>query len=124
MLKFERVGSVERTDRGLLAALEGERLRVEPVRADVVRVKISRGGVFDERPTFAVCAEPDPVEFSVEREDGVVRLRTSALVVSLSLDPFALDVHRPDGTSIVESLQPYATLNDAFEVKRRCASGD
>jgi alpha-glucosidase len=124
MVHFEQVGSVEETERGLLAELGGERLRVEPVRADVVRVKLSRGGVFDETPTFAVCVEPGPVEFSVTRVEGAVRLSTSALVVILTLDPFALDVHRPDGSPIVESVQPYATLNDAFEVKRRCGSGD
>ena len=57
-IRFERVTSVEETDRGLLAALHGEQLRVDVVRDDVVRVKISRGGVFDESPTFAVCVDP------------------------------------------------------------------
>ena len=28
------------------------------VRPDVVRIKISRGGVFDETPTYAVCVDP------------------------------------------------------------------
>lgn len=124
MVPFERVGSVEETERGLLAVVGRERLRVEPVRADVVRVKLSRGGVFDESPTYAVCAAPEPVEFGVEREEGVVRLRTSALVVTLTLDPFALDVHRPDGSPVVESVDAYSTLNDAFEVRRRCRPGD
>ena len=32
-------------------------------------------------------------------EDGVVRLRTSAMVVSLWLDPLRLDVHRTDGSA-------------------------
>ncbi len=36
--------------------------------------KISRGGVFDETPTFAVVAEPSPVEFTV----GEGELRTVA----------------------------------------------
>ena len=34
---------------------------------------------------------------------SVVRLRTSALVVSLWLDPFRLDVHRTDGSPVVET---------------------
>ena len=42
----------------MLAELHGERLRIDVVRADVVRIKISRGGVFDESPTFAVCVDP------------------------------------------------------------------
>ena len=58
-------------------------------------------------------------------------MRTAGLVVSLHLDPFRLDVHRPDGSPVVETAQdeqgrwwPYATLNDAWTVRRRCEVGD
>ena len=57
MLQFTRVDSIETTERGLEAALHGERLRIEPVRDDVVRIKLSRGGVFDDAPTHAVIAD-------------------------------------------------------------------
>jgi alpha-glucosidase len=122
-IRFERVDSVDETGRGLLATLHGERLRLDLVREDVVRVKISRGGEFDEAPTFAVCVDPlaEAIPFAFERGDGVVRLRGSALVVSLWLEPFRLDVHRPDGSAVVETAEDgaYATLNDAFEIRRR-----
>ena len=103
-MRFERVSSVEETERGLLARLHGETLRVDLIRDDVIRVKISRGGAFDESPSFAVCVDPlsDDVAFTVESEDRVVRLRGSCLVVSLWLDPFRLDVHRPDGSVVAE----------------------
>lgn len=131
--RFERVDAVMETERGLLADLHGERLRIDLVRADVARLKISRGGVFDESPTFAVCVDPltERVAFTSERGEGVVRLRTSAIVVSLWLDPLRLDVHRVDGTPVVETAldgegRPwaYATLNDAFVVRRRCHQED
>ena len=51
--RFERVDAVEETARGIQATLHGERLRIDVVRDDVVRFKISRGGAFDESPTFA-----------------------------------------------------------------------
>jgi alpha-glucosidase len=88
-LRFERVTSVKQTKRGLLAEVQGELLRIDLVREDLLRVKISRGGVFDEAPTFAECVDPlsDHVDVTFERGDGVVRLRTPALVVSLGLDP-------------------------------------
>ena len=57
-IRFERVDFVEQTSRGLLARLHGELLRVEAVRPDVVRLQLSRGGVFDEKPTYAVCVDP------------------------------------------------------------------
>ena len=67
MRSFERVDSVAEIERGLLAALHGERLRIEVLREDVVRVKLSRGGVFDETPTYAVCVDvhSEPVQLTV-----------------------------------------------------------
>jgi alpha-glucosidase len=131
--RFARVDSVEQTERGLLATLHGEQLRLDVVREDIVRMKVSRGGRFDEQPTFALCVDPlaERVAFEVERADDVVRVRTGALVASLWLDPFRLDVHRPDGTVIAETAPAadggywaYGTLNDAFALRRRCRPGD
>jgi alpha-glucosidase len=112
-IRFERAGAVEVTDHGLSATLHGETLRVDLVREDV-----------DESPTFAVCVDPlsDDVPFEVDRGDDAVRLRTSKLLVSLWLEPFRLDVHRPDGSAVVEAARDagsYATLNDAFTIRRR-----
>ena len=50
-----------------------ERLRIDVLREDVVRIKISRGGVFDETPTLAVVADGG-ADFEV---DGTT-LRTAA----------------------------------------------
>jgi alpha-glucosidase len=132
-VRFERVDSVTETETGLLAQLHGEQLRVDVVRDDVLRVKISRGGSFDESPTYALCVDPlsEGGDFGLERDDSVVRLRTSELLASLWLDPFRLDVHRLDGSPVVETAQDgagrywgYATLNDAFTVRRRCRQED
>jgi alpha-glucosidase len=91
-----------------------------------VRFKISRGGSFDEQPTFAVSNDPfeRPVEFTFERDDTNARLTTSKMTVSVGLDPFGLDVHRADGSAVIESETAYATLNDAFVIRRRCRQED
>ncbi len=132
-LRFERVDDVTRTDRGILARLHGERLRVDVVRADVVRLKISRDGVFDESPTYAVCVDPlaEPIDFEVVRDDDAVRVVTSGLVLTLWLDPFRIDLHRPDGSVVVETAADadgrywaYATHDDDFTVRRRSAPDD
>ena len=56
---------------------------------------------------------------------------TAACTVSLWLDPFRIDVHRADGTPVVETAADeegrywaYATLNDAFTLRRRCRQED
>jgi alpha-glucosidase len=130
---FTTVDEVVDTPRGIEARLHGERLRVDVVSADVVRVKISRGGAYEEQPTYAVCVDPlaGEVDFAVRRQPGVVRVQTDGLVLSLWLDPFRLDVHRPDGSPVVETAADdegrywaYATLNDAFTVRRRCRQED
>ncbi len=53
------------------------------------------------------------------------------MVVSLWLDPLRLDVHRTDGSAVVETAQDeegrywaYATLNDAFTLRRACRHED
>jgi len=110
-IRFERVDSVEETASGLLARLHGEQLRVDAVRPDVVRVQLSRGGVFDEKPTYAVCVDPlsaadggGDVRWRAEESGGAWTLVTDDLVVTLWLDPFRVDVHRTDGSVVVESL--------------------
>jgi len=132
-VRFDYVSSAEVTERGLLAELHGEQLRIDLVSESVVRFKISRGGEFDESPTFAVCVDPlaQAVEFQVERDAERFRLITAAMVVSLWLDPFRLDVHRSDGSAVIETAADeqgrywaYATLNDAFTVRRRCRQED
>ena len=132
-LRFTRVDEVHDTAHGFRALLHGEELHVDVIAPDVVRVTMTRGGVLDPSPTSALCVDPlaGTPELTVEREDGLVRLRTSALVLTLWLDPFRWSVARTDGSSVVETFQdedgrywPYATLNDAFVVRRRCGAAD
>jgi len=131
--RFERVTTVTRTDHGILAEVDGELLRVDVLREDLLRIKISRGRIFDEEPTFAVCAELKlgTTAFSVEDSDHAVRLHTDKMVLTLWKDPFRLDAHRADDSMIFETQQDtdgdywaYATLNDAFVVSRRCRQED
>jgi len=132
-IRWERVDSVTQTATGILAELHHEELSIDVVAADVLRIKISRGGVFDEPPTFAVCVDPlaSHIDFRVEQNEQRVQLITAACTASLWLDPFRIDVHRSDGSPVIETAQDaegrywaYATLNDSFTVRRRCRQED
>ena len=138
-LKLTTVDSVVATERGLLAQLHGESLRIDVLASDVIRVKISRGGTFDEAPSHALTPEvaargalPDqvvPFEFKLNDNEAVIV--TADLRVVVGLNPFFVDVWRIDGTAVVETArdshgQPLAfeTLNDAFAIYRKIGAND
>jgi alpha-glucosidase len=132
-IRWERVDSVRQTATGIVAELHGEQLKIDVVRADVLRIKISRAGVFDESPTFAVCVDPlvSPTDFRIEQTADQLQLITDACTASLWLNPFRIDVHRSDGSPVIETAQDddghywaYATLNDSFTTRRRCRQED
>ncbi len=137
-LRTQAAGGLVRRGNGIELALEpGEdRLRVEVLRADILRLKISQGGRFDEQPTVAV---PDgapatlggQAEFNVLDTPEAVRVVTPELVLTIGKAPFRLDAHRTDGSTIFESVADadggycaYATLNDEFLLTRRRQPGD
>ena len=64
-IRFERVDSVAETAPVCWPTCTANSCEIDIVSHDVVRIKISRGGVFDESPTYAVCVDPlaDPAPF-------------------------------------------------------------
>jgi alpha-glucosidase len=138
-LKFTKVDSVALTDRGLIGQLHGESLRVDVVATDLVRVKISRGGVFDEAPSHALAPDaaatnalPEHlVPFEFKLDDAEATITTTDLRVIVGLDPFFVDVFRTDGSPVVETardvdgqIRAFETLNDAFAIYRKIGASD
>ena len=83
--RFYGVSSVMETEHGLQAELHDEKLSIDVVRPNVIRVTISRGGDFDPQPTFAVCVDPlaEHTPFQIDRDADLVRL----LHIRSSRDP-------------------------------------
>jgi alpha-glucosidase len=77
-------------------------------------------------------ALPDQlVPFEFELSEATAAIVTSELRVVVGLNPFFVDVWRPDGTAVVETArdahgQPRAfeTLNDAFAIYRKIGAND
>jgi alpha-glucosidase len=133
--RFSAVGEVSRVlreDRGVSLAVGEERLRIEVVRADLLRISMSRAGRFDERPTLAAAfALPPPVEFDLRDSPASVVLETAALRLSVGRPELHLEAARHDGTPIFESARDaqgrslgYVVLNDAFALARRRLPAD
>jgi alpha-glucosidase len=125
------VQRVERSQTGALIHLDDEMLRVDVIRPDILRLKISRGKTFDEQPTFACCFDmPAKEEFELEETDEQVIVRTSRLELRVRREPFAFAVYRPDGSVIFESATEkeqtvgYGTDNDRFVLQRKYRPDD
>jgi len=126
------VTAVERHERGLLLSVGEEKFRVDVLRADLLRLKISRAGRFDEAPTFAAAFDmPAPVPFQVREAVDVITLVTSRLELVIWRAAFGLAVYRKDGSAVFEDAagldgrsHGYVHLNDSFVLTRRIARHD
>jgi alpha-glucosidase len=130
-LRLERVVSHQRTEKGALFHVDDESFRVDVLRPDVIRLKISQGGVFDERPTHAACFdEPASAVFELVDRGETVELRTSELRLVVTKRPFAFDMYRSDGSTVFESLrdtgdtEAYRFINDRFVLSRKIGRHD
>ncbi|MDI1479319.1 glycoside hydrolase family 31 protein [Polyangium sp. y55x31] len=123
---------IEQTERGLLLGVGEEKVRVDVLFPDVLRLKISQAGSFDESPTFATCFEmPAPPPFEVRETPDEIVVATARIRLRISKRPFAMDAYREDGSVIFEDDRDaegkprgYLQLNDAFVVTRRMGPGD
>ena len=126
------VSALELTERGLLLSVGDERFRVDVIRADILRLKISRSGRFDETPTFAAAFQmPAPVPFQVNEAADVITLETARLKLVIWRAAFGLAVYRTDGSLVFEDAcaadgrsHGYLHLNDSFVLTRRMARHD
>lgn len=121
------VESVKPLKNGVLLGVDDEFFRVEVLRPDVMRLKISRAGVFDETPTFAAsfkAGKPPRFEVAEDEDRNLVVVSTDRMRLEISREPFAVDAFRADGSVIFTSArvngQPqfYGYLNDKIVLTR------
>jgi alpha-glucosidase len=126
------VRSVQETEHGLLLEVGDEKFRVDVLRPDLLRLKISQAGHLDENPTFAACFRM-PAASPFRTTDGAeaITLETEKVRLLIHKKPFGLDAYRADGSVIFEDDRGddgqsagYLQLNDAFIVSRRIAPHD
>jgi len=143
LIHFTSVTSFERTETGILAQLDAEQIRIDVIKPDLMRVAISRGGKFDENPTFALAIDPLATEsnapaggagrtdFVVTEANDKIHVTTEAMTFEIVKQPFALNAYRSDGSAIFASAhsrdgQPgaYAILNNTFVLRRKIGKLD
>ncbi len=130
--------SFQSTKRGILAHLKDALLRMEAIRPGVIQFELRRHGSDQaQQPRFAVPFDPvqdarnSGLEVSTQIETAGAVLRTSEVVVTVGADPLRIDVHRHDGTRVIETVVDgagaawaLADLNDAFVIRRRRTAAD
>jgi alpha-glucosidase len=125
------VVSVEKTAHGIVVGVGDEKFRADVLRPDLLRLKISQAGRFDDSPTFAAAfEEPGARSFRVVETDQEVTLETGRVRLVISRRPFALDAYRSDGSVIFQDHRDqqgnggYLHLNDSFIVTRQIGPHD
>lgn len=125
------VVSVEKTTNGIVLGVGEEKFRADVLRPDLLRLKISQAGRFDESPTFAASFEaPPPPPFRVTETDQAITLDTGPVRLVVTRRPFALDAYRADGSVIFQDVRDaagnggYSQLNDTFMINRRVGPHD
>src|SRR5215472_8722688 len=80
--RFTPLGDVvflEKTARGVLLGVGEEKFRADVLRPDLLRLKISQAGQFDEHPTFAaILPASDPPPFLVTEDETTVNVDTGS----------------------------------------------
>ena len=108
-LSLTKLGQVYATETGIVVHYGTEKVAIDVVKADLLRVRISRGGEFDTTPTFALAVEPIgaaraagyDTHFEVVIGQDQVELVTSHLVAQIQLEPFGLFITRTDGSVVL-----------------------
>ena len=126
-IPLESVTDWRRTRRGTELTVDQEQVRLDFVKDDILRIKVSQGGEFDATPTFAVVQDEfGTPEFTVRKTARGLVLRSSALTVRVGFAPFHFDVFRADGSAVLKSVpgEAYCFLNNEWRVRRRKHPGD
>jgi len=131
---FSPLGDVvfwEKTGHGVLLGVGDEKVRADVLAPDVLRLKISQAGHFDEAPTFAASfVVREPPSFRVVDDGEKVTLDTGVMRLTVTKRPFSMRAHRADGSVIFEDAIDdsgacgYVSLNDSFIVTRRIGPHD
>ena len=132
-LPFTQTGRCVRLESGIELELEAERFRATVLQEDLLLLKISHGGRWEQSPSHAVCADIGSMrsEFSLEENDDEIRLTTTAMMLTIFRNPFGLRAVRSDGSVIFQTASDqaeiswaYARLNDHFVTIRQCRHED
>lgn len=126
-ISLEEVRFVSSLPKGAELLVDAEKVRFEFVKDDILRIKISQGGVFDEKPTFAIDNDEfGAVNTRISETESSVEIFSDKLLVKVTKSPFKFDVERSDGSKVIASVPgaAYKFINDQWIVERKTTVDD
>lgn len=121
-----QTGAVTPTERGFVVSLGAERLHVDAIRPDIVRLAISHQGQLADRPTPAVSRTlPALPPFDLRVTDEAVILTTEQMTLRIERCDLRITVTRSGGSRLFRTAcdrdgasLAYGAMNDEFIVVR------
>ena len=124
LMTLKTVSDYRQIPNGILMNADLEMVEVLFTSEDCIRLRISQGGQFLEKPSSACIKNKWPkVGFSLEESKNDLSLKNSLLTIKIQKSTFSVSIQRADGTSILAPSKEapfYQFQNNHFIVTRDC----
>ncbi len=95
--KRDQIVSVCREGNVLSMITERGRLRLEPKRADIIRIRYTRRVDYVDETGIGISQDPDYSEWNYEEKQGEICLVTDSVVLKISKSDSAIRYYDKDG---------------------------
>jgi len=104
-----------RSSNGINLVYENEKVRIEFLKEDLFRIKISQAGKFDENPSCSVIKIPSQkVSLKIKQDGKQIALISRELKLVINKNPFNIRAVRSDGTVVIEGFDWKKLKDDAY----------
>ncbi len=128
LIALEHVHFLKIIPGGVLLKIDDERCEIIFLNDDLIKIRISQGGQFEEKPSEACISPQTPLKkVKIEETKNSITLKSSALKIAVNKKPFSITVYRQDGSKILAPHKDkpfYQYQNNHFVVNRECAAND
>ena len=114
--------SSARSSNEITLTYENEKIRIEFLKEDLFRLKISQAGIFEEKPSCSSAKIPSAkIPLQTSLREGQIVLASRELKVIINKNPFNIRAVRTNGTIVFEGFdwrnfkeEPYLSMNSGW----------
>ena len=128
LMSLEAITDLKKIPNGILLKADFELVELLFTDTDVVRLRISQGGQFIEKPSSACIKNTWPeLAYSVKETKTQIKVKNEAFDINIDKKPFSISINRTDGTSLLSPFQEtpfYQFQNNHFVLTRNCLANE